>query len=65
MTRNTAKLPRPVCFLDGFKIRHGVAFRRAECVYLVRTENGVLSVFEDDISSDFASAQRAANLLLN
>lgn len=67
MTRNNrnCKLPRAVFFLDGFKIRHGVAFKRAGCVYLVRTENGVLSVFEDDFFSDFSSAQRAANSLLN
>ena len=67
MTRNNrnCKLPRAIFFLDTFKIRHGVAFKRAGCVYLVRTENGVLSVFEDDIFGDFSSAQRAANSLLN
>lgn len=65
MTRKNSKLPRAIFFLDGLKIRHGVAFKRAGCVYLVRTENGVLSVFEDDFFEDFTSAQHAANSLLN
>lgn len=65
MTPKNSKLPRVVFFLDGLKIRHGVAFKRAGCVYLVRTDNGVLSVFEDDFFEDFSAAQRAANSLLN
>lgn len=59
------KFPCAVCFLDGFKAHHAVALSAARGVWKVRTENGLVDVWEDDIFLSSADAQRAINFLLN
>ena len=59
------KFPCAVCFVDGYFIRHGVALSAARGVWKVRTENGLLNVWEDDIFFSSAEAQHAINFLLN
>ena len=59
------KFPLPVCFVDGYFIRHGLALSAARGVWKVRTENGLLNVWEDDIFLSSAEAQHTLNFLLN
>lgn len=59
------KFPCAVCFLDGLKVHHAVALSAARGVWKVRTENGLVDVWEDDIFLSSADAQRAINFLLN
>lgn len=59
------KFPVPVCFLDGFQPRHGVAVAECGGVWTVHCDGEILTMWQDDIFLSPADAQHAINTLLN
>ena len=59
------KLPCPVCFLDGFKLRHGVALSARGGVWLVDCGTERIHVWCEDIFFSTKTAQAVLNSLLN
>ena len=53
-----------VYFLDNFQIRQGVVISRRGGVWLLRTPQQYLTVWEDDIFLNFCNALRALNTTL-
>lgn len=54
-----------VYFLDGLKIRRGVALASARGVWRVCCGREIVNVWEEDIFADVCAAQHAINLILN
>ena len=56
---------KPVVFLDGLEIRHGVALSQRGGVWSVRCGRELVEVWEDDIFTDICQVQKALNMILN
>ncbi|MGN1058181.1 MAG: hypothetical protein ACI4Q7_02365 [Candidatus Avelusimicrobium sp.] len=61
----SSKAGKPVCFIDGFVIRHGVALGRRRGVWRVRCGHQTVCVWEDDIFASAAQAQHVLNAILS
>lgn len=62
---NKSRAGKPVCFIDGFVIRHGVALGRRRGVWRVRCGRQTVRVWEDDVFPSAAQAQHVLNAILN
>ena len=56
---------KPVCFIDGFTIRHGVALECQCGVWRVDCGGKIVSVWEDDIFTDSSAARRVLNTMFD
>lgn len=56
---------KPVCFIDGFSIRHGVIIGHAGGVWRVDCGGEIVSVWEDDIFTDSSAARRVLNTMFD
>ena len=63
--KKICNFPAPVCFLDGFRVRHGVALGACRGVWRVRCEDKIWTIWEDDIFGSVSAAVRVANSALN
>lgn len=64
MTSTKKKISSPVCFLDGFTLRHGVALGICHGVWRVRSGGQIWHVWEDDLFSSPAGARAVLNKLV-
>lgn len=61
----TTPANKTAVFLDGFQIRCGVVLCVRAGVWRVRCGREIIDLWEDDIFSSHAEAQKALNLILN
>lgn len=55
---------KPVCFIDGFSIRHGVIIGHAGGVWRVDCGGEIVCVWEDDLFTSPAAARAVLNKLV-
>lgn len=55
---------KPVCFIDGFTIRHGVALEYRRGVWRVDCGRQTVCVWEDDLFTSPAGARAVLNKLV-
>lgn len=65
MTSTKKKIGSPVCFLDGFTLRHGVVLGGRCGVWRVDCGGEIVSVWEDDIFTDSSAARRVLNTMFD
>ncbi|WP_428081873.1 hypothetical protein [Candidatus Avelusimicrobium fimicolum] len=64
MTSTKKKIGSPVCFLDGFTLRHGVVLGGRCGVWRVRSGGQIWHVWEEDLFTSPAGARAVLNKLV-